>query len=104
MDPSAPGDSDIHAWILRHRSSVLTAAALAVTATGTGVVAYAMAVLVGLTRFYLGVHWPTDVLVGRLLAALATAAALPARHRPITPAARRSIHGQWTSTAHEADA
>ena len=40
-------DTGLHAWVLAHRMPGLTRLALAVTATGTGVVAYVLAALAG---------------------------------------------------------
>ena len=54
-----PLDTVVHQWAVAHRSSVLTTAAVAVTSTGTGAVAYGLAaasgaVFVGRRRWWQG--------------------------------------------------
>lgn len=51
-------DQDTHAQGISHRATIVIL-----------VVAILMACIVGLTRIYLGVHWPSDVLAGALLGA-----------------------------------
>src|SRR5882757_7334969 len=89
-------DTGPHDWSVAHRPHALLSVAKAVTDAGTGPfppLAAALggwlaagrtarrgvlaAVAVGCTRVYLGVHWPTDVLGGWLLAACWIGVALP---------------------------
>lgn len=62
-------------WLLHHYGAghVLWRTALAVAVVSVAGV--------GLTRVWLGVHWPTDVVGGWLLGALVVAAAVPAHRR-----------------------
>ncbi|MFI1959196.1 phosphatase PAP2 family protein [Streptomyces althioticus] len=78
-------------WLLhRHGvSPVVWRTALAVAAVSvTGV---------GLTRIWLGVHWPTDVLGGWLFGALTVVAAVAA-HRRLRPAPQDSAPGRSGGT------
>ncbi|MFD4554613.1 hypothetical protein ACFWP5_09870 [Streptomyces sp. NPDC058469] len=59
-------DGDILTWDAAHRPEVAVAFARGATATGTGVVPFALAALVGLICAHLGVRWFADVVGGRL--------------------------------------
>ncbi|AZK92844.1 phosphatase PAP2 family protein [Streptomyces sp. SID5473] len=80
-------------WLLRRHGLRGRAWAAAVTAAAVSVVG------VGLTRLYLGVHWPTDVLAGWLMGtgwALLAVAAYPwveERVRSRTPGSSNAVGG-----------
>jgi undecaprenyl-diphosphatase len=79
-----PLDTDLHRWAVAHRTAALTAAARAVTDTGTGAIAYALAAVAGVLgggrrRWWAGalvavgtlalceaVRWGVSVAIGRV--------------------------------------
>jgi membrane-associated phospholipid phosphatase len=63
--------------------AVAAAVALLFAARRTGLVALALALLVAVSRMYLGAHYPHDVLAGAVLGALVACLGLPLR-RPMT--------------------
>jgi undecaprenyl-diphosphatase len=75
--------SDVGSLPSLHASNFFALAIVARTARRSlGAAALALAVAVSLSRVYVGVHWPTDVLAGALWGALCAAAALAAVRVP----------------------
>lgn len=83
----APGP---HSWPSAHAGSSLAAAAvLAYAYPWWGIIFVAVALLIGYSRIYVGVHYPLDVLAGMIVGVLAAGAVLalgavlgPALHLP----------------------
>ncbi|MGW4652688.1 phosphatase PAP2 family protein [Kitasatospora sp. NPDC004289] len=94
--PSGHAYPSGHAFTSAVAAGLLAWALLRTTRAGHGVplaaATVATAAAVGLTRIYLGVHWPADVLGGWLLAALWLALLMPLLN-PATPPPRPRPRG-----------
>lgn len=89
-----PGEFSFPSGHAQHAALVWTLLAAHFRKRWFTIVAFAMAVLVGFSRLYLGVHFPTDVLAGWLMGGILAAACLRWSGRSIDWASRLAFERQ----------